>query len=133
MSPALWGMIALLCGSACFSGSEAALFTLASARGKDVHDAPRVARRLLSDQVGALTTILLLNLLAYNIMHAARKLVARATGKGWSIRRLRERVLRVPARIVVSARYATVVISREVAPMWQDLCTQLARLPPAPI
>lgn len=63
MSPALWGMIALLCGSACFSGSEAALFTLASARGRDVHDAPRVARRLLADQVGALTTILLLNLL----------------------------------------------------------------------
>jgi CBS domain containing-hemolysin-like protein len=52
----------LLCGSACFSGSEAALFTLASARGKDVNDAPRVARRLLTDQVGALTTILLLNL-----------------------------------------------------------------------
>ncbi|MCP4772504.1 MAG: DUF21 domain-containing protein [Planctomycetes bacterium] len=62
MSPALWGMIALLCGSACFSGSEAALFTLASARGKDVADTPRFARRLLADQVGALTTILLLNL-----------------------------------------------------------------------
>jgi CBS domain containing-hemolysin-like protein len=53
----------MLLGSACFSGSEASLFTLASANKKPRQDVPRVARRLLEDQVGALTTILLLNLL----------------------------------------------------------------------
>lgn len=63
MSTVLWGMGAMLLGSACFSGSEAALFTLASSSSKDRQDVPRVARRLLEDQVGALTTILLLNLL----------------------------------------------------------------------
>ncbi len=78
-------------------------------------------------------TILLLNLLAYNIMHTARKLLNEATGQGWSIKRVRERVLRIAARIVVSARYATVVISRDVAHWWRALCAQLTRLPPAPI
>jgi CBS domain containing-hemolysin-like protein len=66
MSTVLWGMGAMLLGSACFSGSEAALFTLASSNSNNSsnrEDVPRVARRLLEDQVGALTTILLLNLL----------------------------------------------------------------------
>lgn len=63
MSAVLWGMGAMLLASACFSGSEAALFTLASSSTKQRQDVPRVARRLLEDQVGALTTILLLNLL----------------------------------------------------------------------
>jgi|FLOH01.1.fsa_nt_gi putative hemolysin len=66
MSAVVWAMGALLLASACFSGSEAALFTLASASGKKGEKdtaVPRAARRLLEDQVGALTTILLLNLL----------------------------------------------------------------------
>ncbi len=80
MSAVVWGMGALLLGSACFSGSEAALFTLASASGKDRNETPRVARRLLADQVGALTTILLLNLVVnlgfFAVTHAwSRQLV----------------------------------------------------------
>lgn len=61
MSNALLGMGALLTVSACFSGAEAALFTLA-AEGKGRGRAPAVARRLMEDQVGVLTTILLANL-----------------------------------------------------------------------
>lgn len=61
MNPALLGMGALLLTSACFSGAEAALFTLAAERGK-AKDVPVVALRLLQDQVGVLTTILLANL-----------------------------------------------------------------------
>jgi hypothetical protein len=37
---------------------------------------------------------LLVACLAYPIMHIARHVMAKATGTGWSLRRLRERVLR---------------------------------------
>ena len=36
---------------------------------------------------------LLVSLLAYQLMHIARRAMVRATGTGWSLRRLRERVL----------------------------------------
>lgn len=62
MNPTLMAAIALLLGSANFSGAEAALFTLASGAPRDRTHIPRVAHRLLEDQVGALTTILLFNL-----------------------------------------------------------------------
>ena len=39
-------------------------------------------------------TLFLLNLLAYEVLHAGRCVMQRATGTGWSLRRLRERVLR---------------------------------------
>ena len=40
---------------------------------------------------------LLVACLAYQIMHIARRVMAKATGTGWSLRRLRERVLRASA------------------------------------
>jgi hypothetical protein len=40
---------------------------------------------------------LLIALLAYQVMHVARRAMARATGTGWSLRRWRERVLRAGA------------------------------------
>jgi len=62
MSGSLLGMIGLLLTSACFSGAEASLFTLAAEGGRN-RKVPGVARRLLQDQVGVLTTILFVNLI----------------------------------------------------------------------
>lgn len=50
---------------------------------------------------------LLIACLAYQIMHIARRAMEKATGTGWSLRRLRERMLRVGARLAVSARRMT--------------------------
>ena len=47
--------------------------------------------------------ILLLNILAYEVVHAGRCLMEAATREGWSLRRFRERVLRAPARIGLTA------------------------------
>ncbi len=69
--------------------------------------------------------ILLLNALAYNIAHAGRVLMETATGEGWSLRRFRERVLRVAARIVVHSRRATLVLGEGSAKLWHALWTHL--------
>lgn len=72
--------------------------------------------------------LLLLNVLAYNVMHAARTLLETATGKGWSLQQFRERVLRVPARILVHARRAILVIGTGSARLWEKLWRRLARI-----
>ncbi len=69
--------------------------------------------------------ILLLNALAYNVAHAARVLMEAASGEGWSLMRLRERVLRVAARILVHGRRATLVIGKASAELWHGLWSQL--------
>lgn len=72
--------------------------------------------------------ILLLNILAYELVHAGRCLMEAATGDGWSLRRFRERVLRAPARVVVSARRVTMVIAEAFARYWQLFWPCLERL-----
>ena len=69
--------------------------------------------------------ILLLNALAYNVMHAARALMEAASGEGWSLMRLRERVLRVAARVLVHGRRATLVVGKAPARLWHALWSQL--------
>lgn len=76
---------------------------------------------------------LLLNLLAFNVLHAVRQLVVATTGQGWSLKRLRERVLRIAARVVVHARGAVIVIEQAHAALWDRLCRALARLRFAPV
>jgi hypothetical protein len=75
---------------------------------------------------------LLLNALAYNIVHAARVLLEQATGQGWSIKRVRERVLKAAARVLVHGRYVTMVIAPAAARLWQALWKKLSRLKLAP-
>jgi hypothetical protein len=67
----------------------------------------------------------MLNAFAYNVAHAARVLTERATGEGWSLLRLRERALRVAARILVHGRRATLVIGKAPATLWLALWAQL--------
>jgi hypothetical protein len=73
-------------------------------------------------------TILLLNALAYNVAHAARVLLETATSEGWSLRRMRERVLRVAARVLVHGRRAVLVIGKASAPLWNNLWSRLRLL-----
>ena len=54
---------------------------------------------------------LLVSCLACEIMHIARRAMAAATGTGWSLRRLRERVLRAGARLLISSRRMTLALS----------------------
>ena len=72
--------------------------------------------------------LLLLNALAYNVAHTARVLMEVATQEGWSLKRLRERVLRVAGRLLLHGRRATLVLSPNSAKLWTVLLSQLRRL-----
>ena len=71
---------------------------------------------------------LLLSLMACQVMHIARRTLARATGTGWSLRRLRERVLRAGARLTISARHMTLTLSSAAARYWAILWPEITRL-----
>lgn len=71
---------------------------------------------------------LLISLMAYQLMHVARRAMARATGTGWSLRRLRERVLRAGARLIISARRMTLTLSTAAAGFWATLWPEIAGL-----
>jgi hypothetical protein len=72
--------------------------------------------------------VLLLNILAYEVVHAGRCLMEAATKQGWSLRRFREHVLRAAARVVVSGRRVTMVIGQAFARFWHLLWPRLERL-----
>jgi hypothetical protein len=80
---------------------------------------------------------LLLCALAYQILHALRSLMESQTREGWSLRRLLERVLRVPARILLHARRGVVTLNRHSAAYWQRLWRELRGFrwlpPPCPV
>lgn len=69
---------------------------------------------------------LLLNGLAYNLIHAARSLLQIATHRGCSFRCFIENVLKAPARVLLHSRRVIVVISGLYAGAWQKLCRKLA-------
>jgi hypothetical protein len=64
--------------------------------------------------------LLLLHLLACEALHSGRCVMAKVTRTGWSLRRFRERVLKVGARVVLHARRATLVIGETAAPLWHQ-------------
>ena len=72
--------------------------------------------------------LLLLHLLAYEVLHSGRCVMEKVTRTGWSLRRFRERVLKVGARVVLHARRATLVISEMAAPYWRQFFRGLAGL-----
>ena len=55
-------------------------------------------------------------------------LLETATGEGWSLRRMRERVLRVAARVLVHGRRAVLVIGEASASLWRRLWIKLSHL-----
>jgi Transposase DDE domain group 1 len=72
--------------------------------------------------------LLMLNVLAYQVVHAARVMLEAATGEGWSMQRVRERVLRVAARVLVHERRAVLVIAQASARLWEMLWRKLQHL-----
>jgi hypothetical protein len=64
---------------------------------------------------------LLLNALAYNLVNATRALLQESTGEGWSLLRVRQRVLKVACRLLVHARRVILVISQQAAGYWRAL------------
>jgi Transposase DDE domain group 1 len=98
-------------------------------RSKSHYRGEEPKRRYQSqDPFAANEVKLLLNALAYNLVHVARCLLEDATGQGWSLSRLLERVLRVPARVLLHARKAMIVIPARTAKHWHQLCRALNRL-----
>ena len=67
-------------------------------------------------------------MLAYQIMHVARRAMTRATKTSWSLRRLRERVLRAGARLVISARRMALILAEAAAPFWAAVWPQIQML-----
>lgn len=76
---------------------------------------------------------LLLFALAYNLTNTMRRVTAKETRTAWGLRRLRDTLLRTPARLVLHARRVTVVLRAEVAPLWARVLRQLDRLLPHPL
>ena len=71
---------------------------------------------------------LLIAMLAYQVMHVARRAMTRTTKTPWSLRRLRERVLRAGARLVISARRMTLILAEAAAPFWAAVWPQIQML-----
>jgi hypothetical protein len=71
---------------------------------------------------------LLLNALAYNLLNATRALLEDSTGEGWSLSRVRQRVLKVACRLLVHARRVILVIGQQAAGYWRALWYTLRSL-----
>jgi hypothetical protein len=74
---------------------------------------------------------LLLSAMAYGLVHVIRMLAQAATERGWGLRPVRERVLKVAARVLLHARRATFVVPAAVAGLWSGVWRALDALGPA--
>ncbi len=76
--------------------------------------------------------LLVLYALAFNLANVGREGMQHTTGAGWTIRSFREHLLKTPARVLLHARRAVVVINDIAAYYWQGLARFLATLTPQP-
>ena len=76
--------------------------------------------------------LLSLRVFAYELMHTLRAHMEQLTGYGWSLRRLRERVLKAAARLQRSGRRLVVILECRAADDWQALWQRLHESPPVP-
>jgi len=65
---------------------------------------------------------------AYNLAHAVRSVAETALGSGMTIKRVRERLLRVPSRITLHARRMIIIIADEVRERWDLLWRTMQKL-----
>ncbi|WP_254432262.1 IS1380 family transposase [Aquisalimonas sp. 2447] len=65
--------------------------------------------------------LLSLRLLGYELLHVLRAQMEAATGQGWSLRRLREPVLKAAAHVQRHARRLHVILERRAARLWRQL------------
>lgn len=111
---------------------------LSSTRREKSHYRGEIPKRRYApgDPFAANEVKLLLVALAYNLVHAVRTLLETATGEGWSLQRVIERVLKVPARVLLHARRVTVILLPAAMAAWTALARALRgwrwRPPPQP-
>ncbi len=72
--------------------------------------------------------LFLLNLLAYEVMHTGRCLIEDVGGRGFSLRRYRERVLLCAARVARSARRIVFTVARSGKEYWLMLWEKLSTM-----
>ena len=72
--------------------------------------------------------LLLLNLLAYGLLHIGRRCMETATRTGWSLRRYRERVLSIGARITIHARRAILIVAQSAQRFWSLIWPAINRM-----
>ena len=65
--------------------------------------------------------LLSLRMLAYGLLDVLRAQMEAATGHGWSLRRLRQRVLRAADRLQRHVRRLHVILKRRAARLWRQL------------
>lgn len=82
------------------------------------------------DDLACNEALLLLYASAYNLMNIGRRLMEKATGEGWSLRRFRERVLKTAMHFTFHARRICAWITSSGAMLWQLLGSRIARLYP---
>lgn len=80
------------------------------------------------DSFAANEATLLLNALAYQLLHVNRALLVEATGVGWSLKRTREQLLKVAGRFLLHSRRITVVIARSAVRLWNLLHSRLCQM-----
>ena len=72
--------------------------------------------------------LLLLNLLAYGLLHIGRRCMETATRTGWSLNRYRERVLKIGARITIHARRAILIFAQGAQRFWSLIWPAINRM-----
>lgn len=87
---------------------------------------PVVKRKNLSFFVNEVR--LILAALAYNLAHAVRSVAETALGAGMTIKRVRERLLKIASRFTLHARRVTVIVTDEVRAVWETVWRSLRRL-----
>jgi len=73
-------------------------------------------------------TRLILAALAYNLAHAVRTVVVTAVGTGMSIKRVRERFLRIASRFTLHSRRIIVIVANDVRERWNAVWRAMRRL-----
>lgn len=82
------------------------------------------------DDLACNEALLLLYASAYNLLNTARRLMEKATGDGWSLRRFREQILKTAMHFTLHARQIKAWITRSSAELWQLLGVRIVRLHP---
>ncbi len=82
------------------------------------------------DDLACNDALLLLYSSAYNLLNTARRLMEKATGEGWSLRRFREQVLKTAMHFTFHARRIWAWIAGSSSNLWQILGSRIAKLHP---
>ena len=72
---------------------------------------------------------LILAALSYNLTHTVRTIAEATTDTGMTIKRVRERILRVAARFTLHARRIVVIVGDDVRDRWNQLWRKMRRKP----